>query len=203
MGYFHVELTFPSRMLNEEIAQHLKDKEYYDSGKADYKDKVSLLENCYTDNTENFIMIEAEDTHDGKIEDLEKLLNKYNVPYDRSCGADDGFAADDTYVRPGKEDHTVKLSEGEEYIKIDDVVKVLDLPDHLLRIEIEKLVDENSSVNVEPLDNFLAETEIGRNPEAMGSIEEVLAKLDAGEITEEAAFEQLKLLKVVTPHGQK
>lgn len=203
MGYFHVEVTFPTRMLHPEIAQHLKEKQYYDSGKADYKDKESFLENCYVDEEKTLISIEEEDNQDGEIKELEKLLKKHNAAYDRSCSADDGFAADTLYVRPGKPDHTVKTSEDAEYIKVDDIKNALSLPDDQLRKTLEKLMAENSSEYVEPLDSYTVETEIGRNPEAMNSIDEVLAKLDAGELTEEEAFEQLKQLKVVTPHGQK
>lgn len=195
MGYFQVEITFPARLIHPEVNQHLEEMEFYDSGKENYYDKVSLLKNCYADKDNKFYMIEDSESGDGEIQGLEKLLKKHNIPYDRDCSSDDGYAADTMYFRPGVEDHIVKKSEGHEYIKVEDITNILTLPDHLLRIEIDKLLDINSSENVEPLETYTTETQLGQNKTAMERIDEVLAQLDAEEITQTEAFAQIAKIK--------
>lgn len=193
-GDFHVTVTFPKIHLHPEILDHLEAEEFYSSGKEKWNDPVSTLENCF-DSSGLLVEIEHEENRYGELADLETLLKKHKVPYNRECSEGGGYVPEDYYYRPGEIEISVKTSDSEEYITSKDIQEALDKPNANLRTLIEELMDKNTSRNVKPLMDYTTATPLGRNKTAMERIDEVLAQLDAEEITQTEAFAQIAKIK--------
>lgn len=192
-GDFNVKVTFPHIRMHPEVMAHLEANEFYDSGKERWNDPVSTYENCVDDL--GIVEIEHEENSYGELGDLEALLKKHKIPYDRACSEGGGYVPEDYYYRPGEIEISVKTSDSEEYITAKDIQELLDNPNANLRTELEKLMDANTSRNVKPLSHYATATPLGRNKDAMERIDEVLAKLDAEEITQTEAFAQIAKIK--------
>lgn len=193
-GDFNVVVTFPSRCMHPEIMKHLEEAEFYSSGKEKWNDPVSTYENCL-DKAGLIVEIEHEENRYGEISELEPLLKKHKVPYDRKCSEGGGYVPEDYYYRPGEIEISVKTSDSEEYITAKEIQQALDKPNANLRTLIEELMDKNTSRNVKPLMDYTTATPLGRNKTAMERIDEVLAELDAEEITQTEAFARIAKIK--------
>lgn len=204
-GAYDNRYEFPVRMMNEEILEVLRDKRPEDIAPSEMVDletiKRALAEHQRpTDRNEPFdpndhvTWLEFYETR-GDVEELEKVLKKHQIPFDRHCTAAEGNSPDMFYYRPelGIERRVEVNHDGDEVLTISRLKGMLQSND--IKKEIETFIHQNSSTSLPPIYDYTSETKLGRDKDTMSKIDQVLAKLDAGEINDAEAMQQIALIR--------
>lgn len=198
MGAYDNRYEFPIRMMNQDILNVLRDNRPEDTTLSELSDldiaKITLAshqrkkDEVDFDPNKHVTWLEFYETR-GEVEELEKVLKDYQIPFDRWCSAAEGNSPDIFYYRPdiGLERRVEVNHDGCDVIEVSDLQGVLKSSDVKTALEI--LIDQKTSENIRSIYDYTSETELGRNKNAMEQINDVLRSLDKGEIDNKKAMD--------------
>lgn len=198
-GAYDNRYEFPVRMLNEEILEVIRDKrpedtsllELADLEKAKYelashqKKKGEAL-----NPDEHITWLEFYETR-GYVEELDNVLKKYKVPFDRWCSAAEGNNPDILYYRPDMNlERVIPLTiDGEEYMLMSDVKRMMQSPN--TKYELERYLAECTSEGIPDIYSYAHETPLGRDKKMVEAISKVLEAFDHDELTQDEALQKI------------
>lgn len=181
---------FPLRYLNEQMIDLLHRCTQY------REDTIKEMKEALTEESfePGIGRIKDDDNNRGEIDELEAYFRQHQIPFDLWCSEGEGNGPDMKIYRPelGYDERLLVDFDGDNFIHVSALSALLQsTPDHLLRQELETLMQKDGAYGVPLISHYAAETKIGRDPLAMDSIESVLEELDDGKITQEEAMSRI------------
>lgn len=192
-GSYFTRMEFPIRLVDEDILQTLKEEvfSYRNVADGDVEALKIRLHEESIDGSKGITWIE-DDTRNGEFEKLEALLRKKKIPFDRYTGEGEEYSAERVYYRSDLniDARIEETYSGAEYITLPDLRNIIKNAKDLEK-ELKEWLSENSAQDIPSIEKYEHETALGSNDISMFEIEQVLVRLDTGEIDQKEAFKQI------------
>lgn len=163
--------------------------------------KETLLFNHIENENPSMIYLEDDESRDGRMEQIQTYCETNEIPYDFYCGNNYEYDPEQSYFRPGMaraKDVSLTM-EDSEYIVANKIIELVSEFDKLSKVVIKQRLEEqldlSTSWKIDKLTDYTAETGLGRNKVAMSKIDEVLLKVDNGEIDIKEAMSEIKIIQ--------
>ncbi len=194
---FYVKYVFPIRFITSEMCDFLRKERFYD----DKDSNEEIIGDLLSESGRRLIgelVIDDSRWYKGHKR-LNEFLSDHKIPYDFYCDSGGGVYDSMREIhRPDMNliiDHITDV-DWNPVVKLSTLVDLLKSKD--IKSDLERIL-KSLGYGME-IENYTAETELGRNPFVMDSIKSILDLLDNDKITQEQAF---SLIKKITKEKEK
>lgn len=195
---YYITLTIPARFMDEGLADitnaHFNDNRSIEQIKNDLNVVIG-------NQPSGLLSIEDPDNETGKLDKFVTYLVDNGIPFDSHCSQTYDYGPDTTYFRPGMDEPKVvyHTAAGDDYLLADTIQELIIHMDSMTKEGVKQTLKQhlldNTSQGVSPLTDFISETVLGSNKDAMKQIEEVLNRLDRGEIDTQESMRLIREIK--------